>query len=124
MSLTKQCQKCGTVGPAEGFTYQGCHRNVCKKCKNRASVQYKNKRNLGITAEEYDQMWFDQDGLCAICGRDNKKDEELMTDHCHKSNTVRGLLCRKCNMGLGYFDDNVSILATAIRYIDGHLNGR
>ena len=32
-------------------------------------------------------------GCCAICGRGG----ELVTDHCHQTGLVRGLLCRSCN---------------------------
>jgi hypothetical protein len=42
---------------------------------------------------------------CEICG--NK--ENLVIDHNHKSNVVRGRLCNHCNRGLGHFLDNENL---------------
>ena len=58
-------------------------------------------------------------GLCDICGLDNSgsSGRRLAIDHDHKTGTVRGMLCQKCNVGLGNFNDNPELLAKAIRYI-------
>jgi len=62
-----------------------------------------------------------QSGCCAICGKHKKqlKGGFLELDHNHKTDKVRGLLCKKCNVGLGMFlaDDGVSVLEKAIAYI-------
>jgi len=31
---------------------------------------------------------------------------------------VRGLLCNKCNMGIGLFKDNIELLKEAIKYLE------
>lgn len=52
-----------------------------------------------------------QAGRCAICPRQGR----LCVDHCHARNSLRGLLCRKCNLGLGQFDDSpVRVLRAAL----------
>jgi Recombination endonuclease VII len=38
--------------------------------------------------------------LCAICDRK----VELVVDHSHTTSKVRGLLCRRCNMCLGWYE--------------------
>ena len=59
-------------------------------------------------------MWKDQEGICLIC----KKDEATVVDHCHITDTVRGLLCHSCNLLLGQAKDNIEILRNAIEYLD------
>src|SRR5208282_6773282 len=62
------------------------------------------KHYFGMTHEEYNKIFNLQQGKCKICGiPQNKLNENLCVDHCHKSNKIRGLLCRKCNAGLGIF---------------------
>jgi hypothetical protein len=71
-------------------------------------------RKYGITKGEYDKLYVDQNGCCAICG---KWFDILVIDHDHEKNMVRGLLCKNCNPGIGHFFDNINILEKAIKYI-------
>jgi Recombination endonuclease VII len=57
-----------------------------------------------------------QNGLCAICKR--KPAKKLCVDHCHATGIVRGLLCRKCNTGLGCYEDNPTFLRSATAYLE------
>jgi len=51
-------------------------------------------------------MFKEQKGKCAICNKHQKKLKTVLhVDHCHKTNQVRGLLCNRCNAGLGYYED-------------------
>lgn len=60
----------------------------------------------------------DQDGMCGICREYLSKDtKDVMVDHCHNTNRIRGLLCRRCNIGLGFFKDRVDLLSEAIQYL-------
>ncbi len=79
------------------------------------------KSSYGISLEEYNVMAERQKGLCLICKRPpytNKKSDKLYVDHCHKTNKVRGLLCHKCNSGLGSFNDNPEFLKEAAKYLE------
>ena len=77
------------------------------------------RRQYGITLAEYDQMLRDQDNKCAICGNEDEVEgRRLAIDHCHDSGKVRGLLCGKCNRGIGLFYDNKELLEKAISYLD------
>lgn len=71
-------------------------------------------RNYGLTVEDYQKMIESQDSRCAICGLQS---DNLFVDHCHSSGKVRGLLCRHCNFGLGFFRDDSEVLAKAIGYL-------
>jgi hypothetical protein len=87
------------------------------------------KRKYGISLEEYEKLFEQQNGCCAICKtpervrhRNNGKGDIRMMaiDHCHKSNKVRGLLCLDCNTGLGSFKDNPKIISNAVEYLKKH----
>lgn len=67
-----------------------------------------------ITKAEVLAMFTKQRGRCAICKRKFKK---LNIDHCHSSKKVRGLLCLKCNVGIGMFSDCAKNLGSAITYL-------
>ncbi|MER7987003.1 endonuclease VII domain-containing protein [Streptomyces noursei] len=53
------------------------------------------RATYGLGPGEYDLLVASQGGRCAICGGVRK--QRLSVDHCHKTQLVRGLLCRMCN---------------------------
>ncbi len=74
------------------------------------------KKAYGIGPVEWQALSDAQGGLCAICqGLPGKKG--LSVDHCHATRRVRGLLCSRCNTGLGQFQDNPALLTAAIEYL-------
>jgi len=84
----------------------------------------KSEYSLGLlTKKEYNKLLEKQNGVCAICEKpETKKLKDtiyrLAIDHDHKTNKVRGLLCSRCNRGLGHFMDNVKFLLKAIKYLN------
>lgn len=81
------------------------------------------RRNYGITLEWYREQLSKQNNVCAICKQPEKavirgKVISMPVDHCHKTGKPRGLLCTKCNRGLGLFSDNVDVLKAAISYLN------
>lgn len=78
------------------------------------------KRNYGIDHGTYDLMLAEQGGACGICKTTEPgvRLGRFHIDHCHGSKKVRGLLCEKCNRGIGHFDDNVDKLKAAIVYLE------
>lgn len=78
------------------------------------------KRTYGITVAQYNDMLLKQNSLCKICNRTCPSGKLLAVDHCHVTGKVRGLLCAKCNMGLGYFEDNPNFLEIAVDYLKQH----
>lgn len=76
----------------------------------------KRLKKYGITIEDYDIMFASQNGLCAICGKDNNG-KRLHVDHNHQTGKRRQLLCNSCNIGLGMMKDSIEILGKAIEYL-------
>jgi hypothetical protein len=72
---------------------------------------------VGMTPEKYDRMLARQQGACRICGKPVSNNKKLCIDHRHATGWVRGLLCFKCNLGLGYFHDSPRRLGRAAMYI-------
>ncbi len=77
------------------------------------------KKTYGLSPAEYVDLVLQQGNLCKICGKpETIKDRvDLSIDHCHSTGKVRGLLCQRCNFGLGMFKDNVEYLSNAIDYL-------
>jgi hypothetical protein len=88
------------------------------------------KGRYGITLREYDAMLAAQGGVCAICnssspsGNGKRPRIRFSVDHDHETNTIRGLICGPCNLGLGSFRDNPISLRAAADYIERHRGSR
>lgn len=82
--------------------------------------KYQLRDKYGITVEDYDRMMVEQDGKCAICERTEPTGrwKRLAVDHCHKTGQVRGLLCDKCNRGMGLLEDRIDLLTNAVKYLE------
>lgn len=84
-------------------------------------------QRFNLTEEQYDQMFEKQCGLCAICHKPDASGTRLAVDHDHEccngdyscGNCIRGLLCKKCNMGIGLLGDNPDTIANALLYVKG-----
>ena len=75
------------------------------------------KRRYGISALDYDALLKAQNSVCAICSSLNRNGNRLSVDHDHKTGKVRGLLCSKCNHGIGIFNDEVLRVKSAMEYL-------
>ncbi len=89
---------------------------------NRDKIKnYELKNRFGITLEQYNQMFEDQQGCCAICGKHQSELKlSLCVDHNHDTGKVRALLCGKCNTGLGLLNEDIKILEQSIKYLKDH----
>jgi hypothetical protein len=77
------------------------------------------RKYFGLTIEEYEAILEKQKGGCAICGSITSQGrwEHLHVDHDHNTGKVRGLLCTKCNRGIGLFDDDPNLLEKTAKYL-------
>jgi hypothetical protein len=67
-----------------------------------------------LSVADYQKLQDNQRYGCAICG--SLFDEVI--DHDHITGKIRGLLCRSCNVGLGFFKDDTERLQNAIDYLN------
>lgn len=95
------------------------HQGKKWKEENSDRVQSWGLKRYGITIQVYNAILHSQNGCCAICGTTRcLSGNNLCVDHCHKTGRVRGLLCRKCNSGIGQLEDSTALLKKAIEYIE------
>ncbi len=142
---TKTCSKCGLVKPEADFSVDrqkaGGLRSNCRSCGSLTTRTWR-KENLEVAREAdrlrylanpdrsrasrlarynltpaaYDGLLEAQEGVCAIC-RAAPVQERLHVDHDHTTGGVRGLLCGECNLGLGKFRDDPTLLLSAAAYL-------
>jgi hypothetical protein len=116
---------------------------MCKTCENEKGrlkyhAEYKHEpahykkqyvrkiqKQYGITEEEYTLLWENTKGVCKICNATmesalfkNTRGVRAVVDHCHKTGDIRGIICHKCNGGLGQFDDDLENLKRAVQYLE------
>jgi hypothetical protein len=84
-------------------------------------------RKFGITLEQYEKLFEEQNGVCAMCFKpetvkNNKGTAPrlLAVDHDHKTGRIRGLLCFRCNTMLDHFDKDLDKIKRVLAYIKEH----
>jgi hypothetical protein len=87
------------------------------------------KRRFGLTLERFESMLEEQNYSCAVCACKTPGGQgswHVDHDHscCDKVKTcgkcVRGILCVRCNSGLGLFKDSTILLDRAMEYLRKH----
>lgn len=104
--------------------------NNLEKIKNGQKNHYlKNKdritnkilmKTYGISLEYKKELFDYQCGQCKICSTRFEKVGSAHIDHCHETGKIRGLLCQKCNRGIGMFNEQINLLKIAIEYIENN----
>jgi Recombination endonuclease VII len=86
--------------------------------KVQADPDYRDKRrarSYGLSFREFKAIFARQGNVCAICKTSSRR---LCIDHCHATGKVRGFLCNKCNVGLGYYNDDPRLMRAATAYLE------
>ena len=74
-------------------------------------------RAYGLTIDQFNELYETQGSCCAIC-QSKLEDNEKCVDHCHTTGDVRGVVCDSCNKLLGFARDDITILQSAIKYLE------
>lgn len=138
MDEEKACRDCGEVKPLERFPLQKGGRPLCKPCRAaqeraryardrdailarmrgdperlRRILAHRREKVYGLTEQAYEQLCALHSGRCAICDEVRR----LAVDHDHRTGVVRGLLCDRCNLGLGNLRDDPVRCVAAAHYV-------
>lgn len=112
-----RCKSCDDLA-RQG--YEKRHKD--KLLNNRRKAQRKYK--YGLSDQQYNKLIEDQQGLCGICSVElvqqatiKHAPNTMCVDHSHHTGEVRGLLCTKCNKGLGLLGDSVEAIQRALDYL-------
>lgn len=115
---TKQSEKC----KASRTLYRGSRKHEATRRQYEQTKKYKSsrhkrylKKKYNLTLYEHLEMYISQNGCCAIC-KEHVPYDKIDVDHDHKTGKVRGMLCRRCNYGMG-FVDNYEFIRKATEYL-------
>lgn len=130
----KLCCDCNTEKPlTDYYKVKTTYFRRCKSCHSLRSISWakdnpekvrnhrqkqKLKDKYGISVEQYNKMYANQNGACYLCNKVPDRQRALNVDHCHKTGTVRKLLCDKCNLALGLIEDNTELLDKMKAYLN------
>lgn len=147
-ALTKVCRLCSRDLPRNAFRElvnpRGVLRSRCRECDGEWSRNHQREpavrarghalhtvRKFGMGPGEYQTLWLEQGGVCAICGEPETRvakaggaTTRLAVDHDHVTGEVRGLLCHDCNIGVGMFNDDPAAMAKAIAYLNTRIEAK
>ena len=123
----KVCNKCRQEKPLSEFypareNKSSGVRGRCRDCDLVRRRDYSLRLNYGISLKEYEELFTQQNGVCAICKQPGMvvrygKELSLHVDHCHTTGAVRGLLCSQCNTALGQLREDPEIIESLLAYV-------
>lgn len=90
------------------------------ECEKKKDKRLKEKYKISIF--DYYEIEQEQNYKCACCGDELTNDAHI--DHNHETGFIRGILCRKCNLGIGFFGDNPELLINVAHYLQGEFEYR
>lgn len=123
------CRICGVYKEKKHFYRKNA--TVCRPCANKETTLWqknnpeavkrikrrvKLKEKYGLSEDQYQEMLSKQNNLCAICSKPHTR-RNFNVDHCHSTGKIRGLLCDKCNLGIGLFNDDPNLLDKIKEYL-------
>lgn len=121
---SRRCKLCANT--ASNKYYHDVRSGFRKRGRQISAVEraYFRRRNLrrhGITPEQWDALFASQGGACASCRgvfppSENNRDRH--TDHDHETGRVRGILCSRCNTGIGLASEDPERLRMMARYLE------
>jgi hypothetical protein len=145
--VNKICGECGAVFQtcrikSKFCSTKCCRRNWARQDYNKNKQYYLDKHKkyrakeitkekiknqkleyrYGISRQDFYLLLEKQNSECSICGKKIEINSILgnkaCVDHNHKTKENRGILCSRCNIGLGMFQDNPELLEKSKKYLE------
>lgn len=96
--------------------YRAKHPGQRKNYPDPRKGRLEHVKRFGLTPETYRELLAKQGGVCLICHRVDSR--QLSVDHDHLTGAIRGLLCNRCNRGIGLLRDSADLCRSAAAYLD------
>jgi len=127
----KVCSRCGVEKSLDEYYRKTKDKNslryICKPCHKSKSVISSYKSRHGMIQDDVKNIIIKQNG-CAICGV-TETSNNWQIDHDHSCENCtnrrgscvscrRGVLCSKCNTAIGLLDENISVIQSAVKYLE------
>ncbi len=113
VASSKVCIRCGN-----DYVPTSNRQMYCSTCAPMDRRSRKNIRHYGISHDEFSAAQDEAGGFCQLCGKrcdEEDRNRKLVVDHDHETGKFRGMLCRDCNRGMGFID-NESWLKKALEW--------
>jgi len=114
ITMTGICSNCGPVDiwrNTKGTYLCGPAREEQRRASGR-----NDPTRLWVTRKRLREL-VEEAEVCAICDV-YKDDARLGVDHVKGTDLVRGVLCTRCNLALGYFFHDPNLLREAAKYLE------
>jgi len=94
--------------------------SYCKDC----GADNVHKGRYGISITERNLLIKAQDNKCKCCG-DELSDESkhIHLDHDHSNGNIRGVVCRACNLAVGWVNDCPERAWKVLKYLENSKEG-
>ena len=111
-----------TIRRATKFVEQQRVKEEIEARVKRGPVKSRPASIIKIGQKDRARIMADQIWMCPVCGcdLDELPDKHVHVDHNHESGDLRGIVCIRCNLGLGYLkaDQGTRVLERAIAYLN------
>jgi len=120
-SYKSACKKCHSE---DGLSRYRIKKKEHPLSRKQSSYRYTIKTYYSLSEQDFNNLHENQDMSCKIClikinnVFKDYKGANVAVDHCHDTGKVRGLLCRKCNSGIGLLKDSPKLLKRALIYLE------
>lgn len=121
--LKCRCASCVGYVKKRYVQYKEQHKKVMHRNYVKNKISYRKRaftsrlKQFGLTVDQFNAMLLAQNNLCQVCKQPETNGKRLSVDHSHRTGKVRGLLCNRCNVLLGWASDNEVLLGLAADYL-------